>query len=311
MNFFKKYGVALAVTAALIVLAVVIGRPTAPKPENPDYYGKWISDEADLLSSSTEAALAGYNEQLDAEYGSIVALMTVNTWGSADPEDFAYDLAEEMGLGKWDYALVLSKQDRDFYFAFGAESGYYADSTLETTVIHHMTDDVYGPKADTILPSLYADLVKWYDESFPKADEDTAVRADREAGGTGFGGILVLLLIILLVVVLIRASSRSAGSGGTTFVHTGGPVFYRRPLWFWTPAPPRPHAPPFGGVHRPTNSRPMNFGGTSGRSSFGGTTRSSSRGFGGSSRGGGFGGGSRGGFGGSSRGGRGGFGGRR
>lgn len=292
MKFFRKYGVALAVTAAMILLAVMIGKPDAPKADNPDYYGKWIADDANLLSDAAERAITGYNEQLDEKYGSIVGLVTVDSWGGADPESFTYERAEEMGFGEWDFVLALSKRDKDFYFAFGAESGYYANAKLETAVIRHMTDAVYGSGADTILPALYADLAAWYDDHI---DPHAGASADRSDGGSsgGLGVLLVFLLIALTVVIVISAASR-ASCGGSPYIPVGTPR-YRRPYRYAPPSPPRP----------------SNFGGASRPSGFGSTTRSSSRGFGGSSRGGSFGGGSRGGFGGSSRGGCGGFGGRR
>ncbi len=306
MKFLKKYGWALLLTAAMILLAVVIGRPTAPKAENPDYYGQWISDEADILSASAEKAIAGYNEQLDKKYGSIVGLITVDTWGTADPEDFTYDRAEEMGLGEWDFLLLLSKRDKDFYFAFGAESGYYANAELETTVILHMKNEVYSAEASGILPALYADLVKWYD-----ANIDVGAGASQSRPGVGaafvsFGAMMLFVLFVVFIVVLVSAASRPTYGG--TYVYTSWPWYYR-PFRRYRHAPPPPPPHFGGGFHRPPSSRPSSFGGSSNRPGFG--NHSSSRGFGGSSRGGSFGGGSRGGFGGSSRGGRGGFGGKR
>jgi len=310
MKVLKKYAPALLLTAAMILLAVVIGRPSAPKPENPDYYGQWISDEADLLSASTEKTIAGYNERLDQKYGSIVGLITVNSWAGEDPEDLTYEIAEDMGFGEWDFVLALSKKDKDFYFAFGASSGEYANAALETTVIRHMTNDVYGSGADNILPALYADLVKWYD-----ANIDVGAGASQSRPGVGTAlfsfGTMVLFLVIILFVVFIVAlvSVASRPSYGGAYVYTSWPWYYRpfRRRWYAPPPPPPMHFG--GGVHRPSSSRPVNFGGSSRPTGFGGTTRSSSRGFGGSSRGGSFGGGRRGGFGGSSRGG--GFGGKR
>jgi len=307
MKFFKKYGVALVLTAAMIVLAVAIGRPSAPKPENPDYYGKWIADDADILSASAEKAISGYNEQLDGKYGSIVGLITVDSWAGEDPEDLTYDRAEEMGFGEWDFVLALSKKDKDFYFAFGASSGDYTNAALETTVIRRMTDDVYTTKASEIIPALYADLTQWYEEYIPEGTGEVASRGEN-AGAAVFGTLFVFLLILVFIVVVISAAS--ASSRRTTYVHVGTPWYYRpfRRRWYAPPPPPMHFG---GGVHRPSSSRPVNSGGGTRPTGFGSTTRSSSRGFGGTSRGGSFGGGPRGGFGGSSRGGRGGFGGRR
>lgn len=294
MKTLKKYAPALLLTAAMILLAVVIGRPSAPKPENPDYYSKWIADDAELLSASARQAISGYNEQLDQKYGSIVGLITVDSWSGTDPEDFTYDRAEEMGFGEWDFVLALSKGDRDFYFAVGASSGDYTNAALKTTVIPHMTDDVYTSKASDILPALYADLTKWYEEYIPEGTGETDFRGGSTAGSFGLFFVFVLILVFLVVLCCVVF----AFPGRTTYVHMGMPWYYRpfRRRWYAPPPPPPMHFG--GGVHRPSSSRPVNFG-----------RSSRPTGFGGSSRGGSFGGGRRGGFGGSSRGG--GFGGKR
>ena len=106
MKALKKPAVAVVLTILMIALAVGIGyarRPTAQLPAGLDstlstaQYTKWMSDEAGVLSASTEETLALFNANWDQRYHSLVAIQTVDTV-SGSLEDYAFDLTKLAGF---------------------------------------------------------------------------------------------------------------------------------------------------------------------------------------------------------------------
>lgn len=278
-NFLKKYGVAIAVVAIVISLAVAIGTRKGGTAQNPDYYLQWIVDDANLLSASTEQKLAAYNEDFNEEYGSIIAVYTVKSLGGEDIADVAYNKGVDAELGEWDFVLLLDAGTKDWYVVPGAEAEYYVDNELENIFITHMRADVFSGKADTRLTAIFDDMGDWYEDN----------------SATFNGGTLGVIITIVIYALMLFFIVRFLVAPIITY-----PVYHAwRPLWgwgFWGPFHFHHHH-----HHRHHNPPPPGggFGGHNGGFGSGGNRG----GFGGSSRGGGFGGGRGGGFGGGSRGG--------
>jgi uncharacterized protein len=90
--------------------AVLLGIFLLPQPAwaitlqqvpNPRRYGGWVSDTANILSSSTENELNRLITQLEQRTGAEMAVVTVpNTQGYATPKDFTTQLFNYWGIGK-------------------------------------------------------------------------------------------------------------------------------------------------------------------------------------------------------------------
>ena len=344
MKFFQKRGVAIAVLILAILASSAWGLHKAPVVSTPEggekldpslstaAFTQYVRDEADILSDKTEEAVGLYNANWDKMFGSIMAVVTVQS--SDDLENTAYDYAETMQLGTNDAILLIAKQQQDYYLVASGDFYDLLSSLSQSFVASCMEDGVqkgdYDAAVRSLCAALHVELSQQYQQSEAALDE--------AASRVMF--IMILIIFFILWIALdgmryrrYRRRYMMPGMGIPTVVYR--PIFWgRRPPR--GPRPPRSGGPrpPYGGGNSGGNRRPPqpprrpsssggSFGGfgSTGRGggfgsggSFGGFGSSRGGGFGGGSfggsRGGGFGGGSRGGgFGGGGRGG--GFGGRR
>ena len=344
MKFFQKRGVAIVVLILAIVASSAWGLHNAPAVSTPEggekldsslstaAFTQYVRDEADILSDKTDEAVGLYNANWDKMFGSIMAVVTVQS--SDDLENTAYDYAETMQLGTNDAILLIAKQQQDYYLVASGDFYDLLSSLSQSFVASCMEDGVqkgdYDAAVRSLCAALHVELSQQYQQSEAALDE--------AASRVMF--IMILIIFFILWIALdgmryrrYRRRYMMPGMGIPTVVYR--PIFWgRRPPR--GPRPPRSGGPrpPYGGGNSGGNRRPPqpprrpsssggSFGGfgSTGRGggfgsggSFGGFGSSRGGGFGGGSfggsRGGGFGGGSRGGgFGGGGRGG--GFGGRR
>ena len=338
MKFFQKRGVAIAVLILAILASGAWGLHKAPVVSTPEggekldpslstaAFTQYVRDEADILSDKTEEAIGLYNANWDQMFGSIMAVVTVQS--SDDLENTAYDYADTMQLGTNDAILVIAEQQQNYYVVASGNFYDLLNGLSYSFVDSCMAGDVqkgdYDAAVQELCSQLHVELSRQY-------------RQDQTAQNDAGTAVLFILLLIVIFVIWImldrmrynryRRRYMMPGMGIPTVVYH--PIFWgRRP-----PRGPRPPRPPRSGGPRPPQGgpRPPYSGGPSGGNrrppqpprwpsgsgnSFGGFgggrgggfSGGSFGGFGGGSRGGGFGGGHSGGFGGGGRGG--GFGGR-
>ena len=335
MKFFQKRGVAIAVLILAILASGAWGLHKAPVVSTPEggekldpslstaAFTQYVRDEADILSDKTEEAVGLYNANWDKMFGSIMAVVTVQS--SDDLENTAYDYAEAMQLGTNDAILLIAKQQQDYYLVASGDFYDLLSSLSQSFVASCMEDGVqkgdYDAAVRSLCAALHVELSQQYQQSEAALDE--------AASRVMF--IMILIIFFILWIALdgmryrrYRRHYMMPGMGIPTVVYR--PIFWgRRPPR--SPRPPRSGGPrpPYGGGSSGGNRRPPqpprrpsssggSFGGFGSTGRGGGFGSGGSFGGFGSSRGGGFGGGSfggsrGGGFGGGGRGG--GFGGRR
>jgi len=317
MKFFKNKTVAMVIMAVAIMLSVAFGVLKAPATDgqvavgapldtslNGDYFRRYILDEADVLSESTEEQMGLYNANWDEMMGGIIGVVTVDSFtGSID--DAAWEYGNALGLGENDAVLFLDAASGEYtvqaygrmYDLFAAQPGSFVDSHL------------YGAAADGDYDSAARSFFAAIHPLVYEEHNHSAVGSGDSAFVSIFGILLLVAVIIVAFTVIdgIRYSSWNARYGRVLTP----PVVYRPILWWHRPGsawyrrrrnPPPPRPPRSGGGFG--GPRPPMGGGTTRRPSSGGSSRPRGGSFGGSSRGGSFGGSSRGGsFGGGTRGG--------
>ena len=335
MKFFQKRGVAIVVLILAIVASSAWGLHKAPAVSTPEggekldpslstaAFTQYVRDEADILSDKTEEAVGLYNANWDKMFGSIMAVVTVQS--SDNLENTAYDYADTMQLGSNDAILVIAKQQQDYYLVASGDFYDLLSGLSQSFVASCMADNVqkgdYDAAVRSLCAALHVELSQQYQQSEAALDE--------AASRVMF--IMILIIFFILWIALdgmryrrYRRRYMMPGMGIPTVVYR--PIFWgRRPPR--SPRPPRSGGPrpPYGGGSSGGNRRPpqpprrpsssgSSFGGFGSTGRGGGFGSGGSFGGFGSSRGGGFGGGSfggsrGGGFGGGGRGG--GFGGRR
>ena len=319
MKFFQKRGVAVAVLVLAIIASSAWGLYKAPAVTTPSggekldtslstaAFEQYVQDDADLLSGRTEEAVSLYNANWDKMFGSIMAVVTVQS--ADDLENTAYDYADTMQLGTNDAILLIAKQQQDYYLIASGSFYDLLSGLSQSFVSSCMEGGVQKGDYDAAVQELCAQLHVELSQQYQK--NETA----QNDAGTAMSFVLLLILLFLIWIWLdrlrytrYRRRYMMPGMGVPTVVY--------HPI-FWGRRPPRSPRPPRSGGPRPPQGgpRPPYSGG-----SFGGNRRppqpprrpsssgGSFGGFGSTGRGGGFGSGSVGGFG-SSRGG--GFGGSR
>ena len=335
MKFFQKRGVAIVVLILAIVASSAWGLHKAPAVSTPEggekldpslstaAFTQYVRDDAGVLSDKTEEAIGLYNANWDKMFGSIMAVVTVQS--SDNLENTAYDYADTMQLGSNDAILVIAKQQQDYYLVASGDFYDLLSGLSQSFVASCMADNVqkgdYDAAVRSLCAALHVELSQQYQQSEAALDE--------AASRVMF--IMILVIFFILWIALdgmryrrYRRRYMMPGMGIPTVVYR--PIFWgRRPPR--GPRPPRSGGPrpPYGGGSSGGNRRPpqpprrpsssgSSFGGFGSTGRGGGFGSGGSFGGFGSSRGGGFGGGSfggsrGGGFGGGGRGG--GFGGRR
>ena len=319
MKFFQKRGVAIAVLILAILASSAWGLHKAPVVSTPEggekldpslstaAFTQYVRDDAGVLSDKTEEAIGLYNANWDKMFGSIMAVVTVQS--SDDLENTAYDYAEAMQLGTNDAILLIAKQQQDYYLVASGDFYDLLSSLSPSFVASCMADDVqkgdYDAAVRSLCAALHVELSQQYQQSEAVLDE--------AANGVMFIMILIIFFIIWIMLdgMRYRRYRRRYMMPGM-----GVPTVMYHPI-FWGRRPPRGPRPPrsggprspygggsSGGNRRPPQPprRPSSSGGSFG--GFGSTGRGGGFGSGGSfggfgsSRGGSFGGSRGGGFGG-------------
>ena len=309
MKFFQKRGVAIVVLILAIVASSAWGLHKAPAVSTPEggekldpslstaAFEQYVRDEANVLSDKAEKAVSLYNANWDKMFGSIMAVVTVQS--SDNLENTAYDYADTMQLGSNDAILVIAKQQQDYYLVASGDFYDLLSGLSQSFVASCMADSVqkgdYDAAVRSLCAALHVELSQQYQQSEAALDE--------AANGVMFIMILIIFFVLWIMIdgMRYRRYRRRYMMPGM-----GVPTVMYHPI-FWGRRPPRGPRPPRSGGPRPPQGgrgsssgnrrppqQPRRPSGGSGNS-FGG--------FGSSGRGGGFGSGNFGGFGGSSRGG--------
>ena len=271
MKFFQKRGVAIVVLILAIVASSAWGLHKAPVVSTPEggekldpslstaAFEQYVRDEANVLSDKTEKAVSLYNANWDKMFGSIMAVVTVQS--SDNLENTAYDYADTMQLGSNDAILVIAKQQQDYYLVASGDFYDLLSGLSQSFVASCMADNVqkgdYDAAVRSLCAALHVELSQQYQQSEAALDE--------AANGVMF--IMILIIFFVLWIMLdgmrYRRYRRRYMMPGM-----GVPTVMYHPI-FWGRRPPRGPRPPRSGGPRPPQGgpRPPRSGGSSGPSS--------------------------------------------
>ena len=193
MKFFQKRGVAIAVLILAIVASSAWGLHKAPVVSTPEggekldpslstaAFEQYVRDEANVLSDKTEKAVSLYNANWDKMFGSIMAVVTVQS--SDNLENTAYDYADTMQLGSNDAILVIAKQQQDYYLVASGDFYDLLSGLSQSFVASCMADNVqkgdYDAAVRSLCAALHVELSQQYQQSEAALDEANVVRYAR------------------------------------------------------------------------------------------------------------------------------------
>lgn len=290
MNLLKKRGVAVAITAVVIVLMSIVGMLKAPAQLPEVSVGTWVYDGADVISAQQEEYLSQGNADLLTNHGAVVAIATMPNVKGWDLLDFCVDLADHWGLSCSDFILVMDIGGDNYWLVQGYDLvTFFTDDMASQYVRQFLENDFaagnYGDGAIKLFDALNA----WYDNSDlmggASFGEDMMDFYDgtmeMPAGSSGSGSVFgSALLLIIFAVILIVAMDGLRYSNYRRRYYGVTPTVVYRPLIFGRPRRRTPPPPPPGGNNRrpPTGGGFGSFGsgprpGGTTRPPTGGTTR--------------------------------------
>ncbi len=271
MNFFKKRGVAVALTAIIIVLMTLVGILKAPVDLPEVEIGTWVYDGADVLSLEQEDYLVQGNAALLSDHGAVIAVATVPSAKGWDLLDFAVELADRWELKGSDFILVLDIDGDNYWLVQGYDLlNSFPDSLAGQYLRQFLENDFAAGDYGEGAINLFDSLRYWYDSnSVPQYEYDYSDEylgfydgePVEDNGGSGFGSALLLIIVAVLVIVAldgVRYNSHRRRRPSVAYV----PLFFGRPHRPRRsappqPPPPRPNSGGFFGSSRPA-SRPTN-----------------------------------------------------
>ncbi len=339
MEMLKKRWVAVVILLLVIALSICIGLMRAPTGSDQPVvdqaqsldtgldiapYRTWLWDEAGVLSSDTEDTICLYNANWDARYRSLVAVAAVLDTDGQTIGDYAYSLANEIGLSSMDALLVVDAGTADAYLALGDDFLPGLTSADVTTLLdQNLRSPLQTGNCDEGVLALFSALDQIYVNTYGASGSGDYNYYYSNSLDTVMTVVTVVIFLAVLLAVLTAIDTARYNAYRQAYYGVATPPFVFRPILFWhgpgygwyrrrwhQPPPPPPRGP-----RGPTPPRGGGFGGGFSSHRGGGFSSSRGGGFGGSfggSRGGGFGGGFGGSRGGGFGGGRGGgFGGRR
>lgn len=344
MSFFKKQGVAIVLVLIVIAAAIGIGqwrKPAMPVSPNPGVsdgaaldqtlstskYTQFVVDEAGVLSAGDEKTLALYNANWDNRYGSIVAVVAVDTVDGADMGEYAQWASEELQLSNHDALVLMAIDDGDAFMATGSDFDRMMSSSKTADYMdRYLADHFFAGEYGAGAINLFSAVNEVYYNTHGSGSSGGYYEQYGTSVGSSFGSIVFILILLVAFVFIASAIDRSRYDTYYNRYYGMGvtPPIMFRPILFW-------HGPHYGWYrnrwnvgyrshhHHSNHHGPGGFGGSGPRGGgfsggprgggFSGGSRPTGGGFSGGSRGGGFGGSRGGGFSGGSRGG--GFGGGR
>lgn len=171
MNFFRKQSVAWILTILMILFAVGFGlakAPAVPTPEGPggsysDGSDSWyVYDDAGVLSASTERTLRERNRQLYESMDVVVACVTTD-YGRDDLYDFAMDYAGSIGLGQYDFIVVLDISGENYWLIQGSGLvDLFSDDDCQAYAWDYMEGAFAQGDYGAALLNLTQALADWY-----------------------------------------------------------------------------------------------------------------------------------------------------
>ena len=193
MKFFQKRGVAIVVLILAIVASSAWGLHKTPAVSTPEggekldpslstaAFEQYVRDEANVLSDKTEKAVSLYNANWDKMFGSIMAVVTVQS--SDNLENTAYDYADTMQLGSNDAILVIAKQQQDYYLVASGDFYDLLSGLSQSFVASCVADNVqkgdYDAAVRSLCAALHVELSQQYQQSEAALDEANVVRYAR------------------------------------------------------------------------------------------------------------------------------------
>lgn len=177
VNIFKTQAGAWLFTIVMVIAAIGIGyakspaNSPAPEPglqqgpgQSPSDYYIW--DNANVLSDRTLRELDQRNERLWRNHSVVIGVVTCN-YGGDDLYDYALQCAEDMGLGGYDFTVVLDISGENYWLVQGDKlTRDFTDGDCSDYAYNYMEASFAKGDYDKAVLSLTEALENWYEDYY-------------------------------------------------------------------------------------------------------------------------------------------------
>lgn len=166
MKILKNRWFAWLVVLVMIAAAVGIGQAKKPGPPvSPDELF-FVYDDAGVLSADTIRQLSQRNRQLYASMDVVIACVTTN-YGRDDLYGYAMDYGDRIGLGQYDFIVVLDVSGDNYWLVQGPGlAGLFTDDDCTDYAYTYMERPFSKGNYGEALLNLTEALQYWYQDHY-------------------------------------------------------------------------------------------------------------------------------------------------
>lgn len=191
----------------MLLIIILLTVQSGSASDYPDFVG-YVNDYAHLLSAPQASALNQEIRDFDNRTTIEVAVVTVNSIGSENPQDYAVNLANYWGVGKRDknngIIFLVAMQSHDIWIEVGPGlSGQFSSRQVQQIV-----DDVIIPQFRANRPGLgvingvHSIISHFQGPSTPQTLPIAASSKDRDLGNPNFFRLAASVLLLALLGIL-------------------------------------------------------------------------------------------------------------
>lgn len=218
----KRIKIVLIVVAIFIMIIAAISKCQAvekiqmPKTEKDVY----VYDEDNIIEDATEKQINALLVQLEKKTEVEFAVISVDSLLDLTIEDYAYDLFNELGIGKQEddngILLLVSKNDTKVRLEIGKGlEGCLNDAKcgriLDNYFVPYREKNEYSKAVELTVKATMSILAKEYDVVFDEINAEE-YRTEEEQSTD----ISVLIIIILLLILYLALGGYGGYSGGSS-----------------------------------------------------------------------------------------------
>lgn len=267
------YFLVLILVLSISNITMVFADTNLPRPSEQLY----VTDKANIISSSVEEYIVENNDILYANTGAQIAVLTIDFLPSGyDAEEYAYAIFDSWGIGSKEknngiLLLLVPGEDKYWLVQGSGLEKQLTSGTLDSILSNYLEADFFAENYDAAVKNtfqgLLTEMVNIYGASALVNNNSNTPNNDSFGGGSytsnsfNVSGILsdyLLPLIIFLIICIIVTSNHNGPRNRRRRYY--GP----RPVRF---GPSHRHIPPMGGGSRGFGG---GFKGGGGPRSFGG-----------------------------------------
>ena len=209
-SFVLLFIVSCIFSSTLTVSAGIFRKEDIPIPNvQKDIY---VYDEDNIIDDDVETTVNALLVQLEEKTGAEVAVITVESLLDKDIEDYSYELANTLGIGKADedngVLLLISKPDSKVRLEIGSGlEGCLNDSKcgriLDNYFVPYREKDEYSEGTYKTIEAVVSVIAQEYKTTIGEIDETIASDIEKQEAEARKKTVATIVIIIIIVIVLL------------------------------------------------------------------------------------------------------------